>query len=251
MWIKGDCGFGRYGVVVQDAADFVRDVADRLGLSVQGIYTHLPFADDPGRDWAIRQTRVFHALVATLQQEGRRIEFVQTTASSGVLSGLDDGDIAAGHYLYGIDPTGGGLDFGDTMRRAAPALRAVRTRLVHLATRLPGEQAAGYLGDCGGPLGVVPIGLCHGYRPLAKQAFMLVRGSRAPVLRVCMEATILDFSDVREAAIGDRVTVIGADGNERISLQDAASWQGVSALFLLLGLGKSIARAYRDDGPGD
>jgi alanine racemase len=64
-------------------------------------------------------------------------------------------------------------------------------------------------------------------------------------------ATIPDFSDVGEAAIGDRVTVIGADGNERISLQNAASWQGMSALFLLLGLGKSIARVYRDDGPGD
>ena len=252
VWIKVDCGYGRFGVAAHAAADFVRDVADRLALNVRGIYTHLPFADAAGRDWAIRQTRAFDTLVSTLQREGRRFDVVQTTASPGLLSGFDAcGDVAAGQLLYGMDPAGGGLDSGETMRRYLPALRAVRTRLVHLGARLAGEQAAGYLRECRGPLGVVPIGLCHGYRPMAKHAFMLVRGSRAPVLRVCLEATILDLCEVGAASVGDRVTVIGADGNDRITLEDAATWQGTSALFLLLGLGKSIPRVYHDAGPHD
>ena len=238
VWVKVDCGFGRYGIGLGAARDFIRGVAARPSLRLQGIYTHLPFADQQGRDWAMQQTRRFQELVATLAAEKIRFDIVQATASPALLTGCPGDDaVAVGHLLYGMNPL---ADPGFDMAPFRPALRGLVTRLAHRGDRLAGEQAAPYLRGGSGPLGVVPIGLVHGYRPVDPAAFMVVRGVRAPVLRVCVESTIIDLAAAAAASVGDRVTVIG-DG---VSLHDLARWQQTSPLFLMMDLGRSVPRSW-------
>ena len=56
--------------------------------------------------------------------------------------------------------------------------------------------------------------------------YMLCRGQRCAVLSVSAEYTIVDVSEVPDAAVGDLVTVIGRDGDEEISVESLAQHVG-------------------------
>jgi alanine racemase len=240
-----DCGFGRYGVGLGEAAPFIRAVAAKPSLKLDGIYTHLPFSDRPGCEWAARQTIAFWDVVAGLGREGIRFDVVQATASPGLLCGfVGDGAVAAGHLLYGMNPLREHSGIETDFSGFRPALRRVVTRLVHRTHGLPGDAAAGYLRHCRGPLGSVPIGLAHGYHPAVGEAFMIVRGARAPVLRVTIESTVLDLADVPDAHAGETVTMLGADGPLEVSLGALADWQSCSALSVIMGLSRALPRCY-------
>ena len=54
VYVKVNAGLGRLGVPLEAAEDFLGELAAMQGLEVQGLYTHLPFGDARGRDWAER-----------------------------------------------------------------------------------------------------------------------------------------------------------------------------------------------------
>jgi alanine racemase len=245
VWIKVDCGFGRYGVALPEAEAFIHAIAERPRLKLEGIYTHLPFSDAAGRAWAVRQTAAFRDLLAALERAAIRFPVVQATASPGLLCGFgDDAAVATGHLLYGLNPLrpDGGAHVDVSAFR--PALRRIVTRLVHRTHRLHGDAAANYLRQSAAPLGIVPIGLTHGYRPAVGDAFMIVRGAIAPVLRVTLEATILDLAEVPNSEVGEPVTVLGHDGDREISPPTLADWQSSGVLPMIMGLGRALPRVY-------
>ncbi len=248
VWIKVDCGFGRYGVALPQAEAFIRAVADKPQLRLDGIYTHLPFSDEPGRTWAARQTAAFRALVVALERGGMRFPVVQATASPGLLCGFaDDAAVATGHLLYGLDPLRPDSSINAHFSDFRPALHRIVTMLVHRTQRLEGEASAGYLRNCRGPLGIVPVGLTHGYRPAVGAAFMIVQGQSAPVLRVTVESTILDLADIPDVEPGEPVVVLGRGGDREISLRTLADWQSCGVLPLIMGLGRALPRCYAEE----
>ena len=70
---------------------------------------------------------------------------------------------------------------------------------------------------------VVPIGYGDGYRRgLSNAADVLIRGRRFPVVgTISMDNITVDVGDA-DIAIGDAVTLIGADGGERVSAEELA-----------------------------
>jgi alanine racemase len=77
-------------------------------------------------------------------------------------------------------------------------------------------------------IAIVPVGYHEGYdRRLSNLAHALVDGVRAPVRgRVCMNMIMIDVSDIPAARVGSVVTLVGEDGEERISADDLARWCG-------------------------
>lgn len=244
VFVKVDCGFGRFGVPLAEAHALMRRFRSIERLRVEGIYTHNSFSDPTGQAWAMARAVDFAALVAALERDGLRPPVTQALASPGVFAGLDDGSdaVAVGHVLYGINPVSPAMHSPGGMA-LRPALTAIRTRLANVGKRPPDGQAAAYLRHVKGPIGVVPVGLCHGYRPTAPAAFMIVGGRKAPILRVCLENTILDLSGI-EAAVDEEVLILGAVGDLRITLDMLAAWQGTSVLMVVTGLGRSLQRRY-------
>ena len=248
--IKVDCGFGRFGVPLAEAQQFVRRVASLNRLRVEGVYTHIPFSDPADLEWAKARLSAFAALISALERDGLRPSITQAIASAGLFAGLDDTSsaVAVGHVLYGLRPVSPAFGDCSGVAKLRPALTAIRTRLVHVGRRPPEGEVHVYLRNAAGAVGVVPIGLCHGYRPTASQAFMIVAGHKAPILRVCMENTVLDLSNVHAIA-GDEVLLLGEAGDFRISLDLLAEWQSTSPLTVVAGLGRSLPRHYVS-GPG-
>ena len=56
---------------------------------------------------------------------------------------------------------------------------------------------------------------------------MLIRGKRVPIIgRVCMDQMMADVTDLPEVREGDRVTLIGRDGEEEITMVELGELSG-------------------------
>ena len=246
--IKVDSGFGRLGVPLGQACDFASWAATQPHIKVHGIHTHPTFADAGGREWASVRLREFEHLIDELAARGIQVPVTQALTSPGVVTGLSDRltAIAVGHLLFGLSPVARDLAEAFQIFGLRPALHAVRTTLVHVGRRPEGDTAASYLHDGVATTGVMPLGLWLGYRTPAtgRAAAVLVRGRRVPVLRFCLDNSVLDLTGVEDAAVGDEVIALGAQGGERITLAEIAEWQGVSPLVVATGLGARIPHRY-------
>ena len=118
----------------------------------------------------------------------------------------------------------------------------------HPAVRRADEQAH-YLGADVSATGVIPVGLCNGFRSPApgRKAFVLLAGRRVPVLRVCLENTILNLSGSEAPEIGAEVVILGRSGGEWVALEDIADWQGMSSLSVLMSFDRRMAFRYSRD----
>ncbi len=75
---------------------------------------------------------------------------------------------------------------------------------------------------------VVPVGYADGYpRPASGRAEVLIRGVRCPVeATVAMDAMIVTLPSSLSVEVGDVVTLVGRDGDERIGIEDLARAAG-------------------------
>ena len=242
IYIKVDAGFGRLGVATEEAEAFIKRVAALPHIVMEGVYTHLPFHDPAGREWARQQLEAFDKLVAALAGAGMEFPVTQAMSSACLLANLTDRctAISPGHLLYGLSPVA--ADFLD-MSPFQPVLHAIKSRLIHVAHHAP-DRTIGLGGPYairGGTVtGVVPVGLCDGYRKVAegRKAAMLMRGRRVPVIGVSLEYTTLDLGSIDQPEVGEEIIVLGQAGNDRITLEEIAEWQAAHPLDVLMSFDK-------------
>ena len=92
----------------------------------------------------------------------------------------------------------------------------------------------------------VAIGYADGvHRARSNRGDVLVRGHRAPLIgAVSMDAITLDVTDVSGVQVGDIATLIGADGDDRITAEEVAGWSGTISYEVLTSIGPRVARTY-------
>lgn len=250
VYVKVNAGLGRLGVPLEEAEGFLAGLADMPGLEVQGLYTHLPFGDARGRDWATERFDAFDALLARLEARGLAPPVTQAGASASVAAGLPDRSnaVCVGHLLYGLSP------FADAsvadVSAFKPVLAEVGSRLVQVSDHPQGSDiaiAGSYGIRRGRRTGIAPVGAAQGLaRPApGSRPEALIRGRRAPVLAVSLEHLTLDLSDIEDAAVGDAVLLLGGDGGAAIGLGELAAWSGRRELDTVLALSGRLAAHYR------
>ena len=69
---------------------------------------------------------------------------------------------------------------------------------------------------------------------------MLIEGSRAPILSVSLEHTVLDLTLVPQAEIGQEAVVLGRSGGAAIHLEQLARWQRTGVNDVLMTLNKRL-----------
>ena len=95
-------------------------------------------------------------------------------------------------------------------------------------------------------IATVTIGYADGYsRLLSSKGEILVHGRRCKITgRVCMDQLMIDVSDVPEAKAGDIVTLIGKEGDDRITADDLAQIYGTIGYEVVCGISKRVPRIY-------
>jgi len=95
-------------------------------------------------------------------------------------------------------------------------------------------------------LACLPVGYADGYnRLLSNSGEVLVRGKRAPVVgRVCMDWILADVTDIDAVAVGDRVVLLGSDGERCVSAEEWGEKLDTINYEVFCGIGPRVPRYY-------
>jgi alanine racemase len=248
--VKLDSGMGRLGTRdVQLADTLAARIAASEALELAGAMTHLATAEEPDRSFMESQLERFAAWVGPLRD--RHPGLIAHAENSAALLGVPRArfDMArCGGAVYGLDPHGG--DPGDW--GLEPALE-LRSWVAALKACEVGESAGygrRFVAGERTELAVVPIGYGDGLRRvLSGNAEVLIGGRRrALVGTVSMDNVTIDVGLRSGVAVGDPVTVLGAEGSERIAAEEIAARQGTINYEITCAISPRVPRDYHRDG---
>ena len=251
--VKLETGTWRQGVAPRDLAVFVRDIRRRPGLVVEGLSSHFANIEDTTKhDYPRRQLETYRAACRALEAGGPRVPLKHMSCTASTILFPEPGFNLArvGIGLYGLWPSKETylsclLDRKDPLS-LKPVL-AWKARIAQIK-KVPAGADIGYGGTYRTTrptvLAVVPVGYFDGYdRGLSNAAHVLVKGRRAPVRgRVAMDFFMADVTDVPGVKLEDEVTLLGADGRERITAEDLASLAGTIGYEILARINPLVPR---------
>ena len=250
--IKVDTGMSRIGIRPDTGSvDLVRSIAALPGIAVEGIFTHFACADESDQSRVREQFGRYRAFLKELEEAGIRIPMKHCANSAAIMllpeAGMDL--VRAGITVYGLQPS---EEIADACVGLIPALE-FKSHVAYVKT-VPAGTAVSYGGTYvtghETRIATIPIGYADGYaRGLSNRGSVLIRGMRHPVIgRICMDQFMVDVSADPAVAIGDEVTLIGADGAERITLEEVGALSGRFHYEFACGISKRIPRIYQKDG---
>ncbi|NLV74346.1 MAG: alanine racemase [Chloroflexi bacterium] len=233
--VKVDTGMGRLGLYPEEVSTFLAALADLPGLQVEGIFTHLATADESDPTYALEQLARFDNLLDNLRQTGRLPRIVHAANSAALLrfphSRYDM--VRPGIALYGINPSAQvPLPSGF---RAALSFKSQIAQVKDLPVGASVSYGRRFIAERPTRVAVIPVGYADGFRRSPQNwGWVLVRGQRAPLIgSVCMDQTMLDVTEILGVAQGDEVVLIGKQGDEQITVDQAARQLGTISYELV------------------
>lgn len=249
--VKVDTGMGRVGVSPGGAVDFIANTARLPGLDLEGVLTHFAAADEEGSPFTESQLRLFDGILEACRERGINPPLLHAANSAAAAACPHSryNLVRLGIALYGCYP-GRWLSKGPVRLEAALSLKS---RIIFLKEVPPGTPigyGCTYRTAERTVVATVPAGYADGFpRGLSNRGQVLVRGRRVPVIgRICMDQFMIDVSRVSGAARGDEVVLYGAQGGERITVEEAAETLGTISYELLCAVGKRVPRLYLREG---
>jgi alanine racemase len=232
--LEVDTGMGRSGVRWDDPR--LRACAT---ARLEGAFFHFHSAEDAPATVEVQWQRFQRALA----QLGPRPRLLHAGNSAGIWHFDERLDLVRpGMFLYGCRPA---ADLP-----APRPVAAVRSRVVSLR-RIPAGESVSYGAEWVAPrettIATVGFGYADGLpRCVQGRAEALIGSRRFPVVgRITMDMVMADLGpDPGAVRVGDRVTVVGQDGDETITWDDAARWAGTNTYEMMSRIGARVERMY-------
>lgn len=252
--IKIDTGMTRIGIYPgDDGIALIQQISKLPGLEIEGIFTHFATADEADKTKTYHQISLFKEYVNKLQQIlDFQIPMKHCSNSAGIIE-LPEANmdaVRAGIILYGLWPSEEVK--ADAKIQLKPVL-TLKSRIIYIKT-VPKGQEISYGGtfttERDTRVATICIGYGDGYpRSLSNTGDVLLKGKRAPILgRVCMDQFMIDVTDIDAGiCVGDKVTLIGKDGDACITMEELGILSGRFNYELACDLGKRIPRIYKLD----
>ena len=245
--LEVDTGMGRAGLPWDRMETWLPQV-ERLaagGMEWEGCFTHFHSADLASGGATEEQWRRFRAVLEKLRPgQGRRM--IHACNSPGALrrAGYGADAVRPGIFAYG------GVA-GEGLPDPTPAV-AVRARVL-IAREVPAGATVGYGAThaAAGPARWATLGIGYGDglpRLLSNRGRVLLGGRSCPIVgRISMDVTVVDISDLSEVRAGDVATIIGADGDQCIRVEEVAGLASTINYEVLTGLGGRLPRIWDHD----
>ncbi|MHA8262515.1 alanine racemase [Lactobacillaceae bacterium Melli_B3] len=218
-----DTGMGRIGFQsideMQSALQLVADHHDLI--EIEGIFTHFSTADAKVTDYFHLQVRRFKQFMAALPVKPRYVH-VSNSATSLWHQECNGNMIRFGVAGYGLNPSGNELKPPYELK---PAMSLI-SEIVHCKLVPAGRSigyGATYTTNDDQWIATIPIGYADGYVRALQNFHVLVDGHFCPIVgRICMDQFMIRVP--KEYPNGTKVTLIGKDGANEISLSDIAQF---------------------------
>lgn len=246
--IKIDTGMGRIGFPVsEESADTIADIEKLPGVELEGMFTHFAKADETDPAFTQEQHEKFVWMQDALERRRLQISCLSCDNSAGIIDFPEfrHSLVRAGIALYGMYPS-------DEVDQNAVLLKPALELISHISyvkdvqEGTPISYGGTFVAEKNMRVATIPVGYGDGYpRSLSNKGEVLIRGKRAKILgRVCMDQFMVDVTDIPGAAFLDPVTLIGQDGEERITVEELGALSGRFHYEFVCCLGKRIPRVY-------
>ena len=250
-----DTGMTRIGVRREDAVELRRTIDFHRGLECAGTFTHFATADMlDDWDFALQLNR-FTETIEALYGAGLDTGLVHCDNTPGTIlhpeCHFDMCRVGVG--LYGLHPaetTYGQIDLEPVMSVRGRVVRVIYPNVgdgvgYGLTWRVPKKNVQ---------VATVPIGYADGLaRELSNQMDVLVDGTRCrQVGNICMDQfmfavdvnTTRSYRPTRPVEYGDVVTILGADGKERITAEEMAGLRNTINYEVVCDFGMRLEKIY-------
>lgn len=251
--LEVETGLGRGGLPVEGLLDAARAIEAAPGARLEGMWTHFQAPEDASR--TAEQVRRFEAAADLLDAAGIVLPRHMAATGGLVIAGHVGLDAARpGLATYGLLPdellAPGALPLAVGARDLRPVL-SLHARPVRVL-----EVPAGW-GISYGPtfttsrwsrIATLPLGYGDGWaRALSNRASAIVRGVRVPLVgNVAMDGVMADVTDVpgTPITVDDEFVLIGAQGDDRITVPDVAAARGTNSWEVVTTLSARLPRVY-------
>ena len=246
-----DTGMSRIGFQVTETdADLCVQIASMPGLVAEGLFSHFATADCADLTRAKQQAERFAAFDAMLREKGLEIPIRHLNNSAGLMNFPTPYEmVRSGIITYGMYPSD---EVDPGLLPLRPALQWL-SRVSHVKTLPAGREISyggTYVTKADTVVATIPVGYADGYRRnLSGKFHVLIRGKKAPILgRICMDQMMVDVTDIPGVKVGDRVTLVGTDGEETITMEAISALADSFNYEFVCGISRRVPRQYVQHG---
>ena len=246
--VKVDTGMHRVGATHEEAVAVAAAVDRAPRLRLEGLWTHLAVADEPGRaDETTRQLERFEEVRDRLAAAGFRPPLLHAANSAGAIahpaSRYDM--VRCGIAVYGHSPAPALAGMADL--RPALSLKARVSLVKEVAAGERLSYGLRYELSCPSVVATVPLGYADGVprRLSSTGGQVLLGGRRCPMAgTVTMDQLLVDCGPGAAVAVGDEVVLLGRQGREEVAAEEWAERLGTISYEILCGVGPRVPRSY-------
>ena len=242
--VKLDTGMHRLGFIDDEVDLLGRAIHHDTALYVASIFSHLSSADVPAEDdFTRRQIADFDYMSQQLTEwlDYKPLRHIANSAAIVRFAEASFDMCRLGLGLYGY-----GYEHNEELIPVA----TLSTRIVQIRTLARGESV-GYgrseRTERETTIATIPVGYADGLdRHLGGGRWeVIVGGKRARIIgRVCMDSAMIDITDIAGVAVGDRVTIFGAErGN---TLEDMARVLDTIPYEIMTSVSSRVKRIYTE-----
>ena len=245
--LKIDTGMGRYGIWREDAIELINEIKKCPEIKLCGALTH--FAQPSDLEFTAKQRAHFLSILEETQIH-KETDFWVHADNSSSLRSFDRQTIfnavRIGLLQFGVSPPQGSI-LADIP--VEPVL-SFHARLA-MVKKLPKGTSLSYGRQFklrrDSRIGIISAGYGDAITlPCGNHAFGLIDGKPYPLVgRVTMDQTLIDLTDAPpDIKLGQKVTLIGRQGNEEILLSELATHAKTIPWELLCSITKRVPRVY-------
>ncbi|MDO5291642.1 MAG: alanine racemase [bacterium] len=250
--IKLDTGMSRIGFKDNDdSVRIIKAIEELPNIKITGMFTHFACADMTDKTSANKQFERYLTFAAKLEDVGINIP-VKHAANSAAIIDLPStylNMVRSGISTYGLYPSEE-VNKEDLVIKPALELitRVVYVKEVEIGTGI--GYGSTFVADRMTKVATVPVGYADGYpRALSNKGYVLIQGKKVPIIgRVCMDQFMVDVTDLSEVKVGDKVTLIGTDGYETITVEELADLAYTFNYEFVCDISKRVPRVYYKNG---
>ena len=237
--------------IYEDSVDAIEEISKMPGLKLEGMFTHFAKADETDKAYTDVQIGKYNYMRDELKKRGVTFPIYHCSNSAGIIdikkANMDL--VRAGISIYGLYPS-------EEVEKKNVPLKPAMELISHVSyvktvpAGTPVSYGGTYVTEKETSLATIPVGYGDGYpRSLSNKGYVLIHGKKAPIRgRVCMDQFMVDVTDIPDVKFGDKVTLVGKDGDEFLTVETLSDLSGRFNYEFVCDLGKRIPREYIQNG---
>ncbi len=249
--IAVDTGMGRIGFqATYENAVLAACISQFPGLKAEGLFSHFATADCENLENARAQAARFDQFDTWLRELGVAVPIRHLDNSAGLMNFDKHYDLVrSGIVTYGLYPS---AEVDPGLLRLTPAL-SWHSRVTHVKQLPPGQPISyggTFVTERQTVVATIPVGYADGYRrSLSGKFYVLIHGEKAQILgRICMDQMMVDVTGIEGVQPGDKVVLIGTQGENTITMEEIAGAAGSFNYEFVCGISRRVPRLYRRNG---